>query len=403
MELNARFSAPISYPPEYDDWSALDIAANTGNVAALKALVKAGADLHAVSSEGLTVMHSAAAGNNAEMIDTLVELGLEVKGAAGGTPVVETTALANSPEAVLAHALHGADVNEFNSFGQNPIQATAEWSHSLSMTKTLLQAGASPLLHQVLDSTRFEDLAKVFVESGSELNAQDGQGETVLHAAAREYDAERIDFLIDAGADIEAASRLRWWTPLHLACVSRNAGAVAALCKIGARIDAVDLFGNTPLHLAAVAAGLPKSATVPPGTSAGVVEFLLKAGAAAQSVNKCGSAPADLARSMPSSHPRFDEDIKPVLDLLQSPDIMWGRRAVWLLFRAYPDRAKVELESNHAKLAGTAESGSGAAGNDAEEVVGDAQGGATAGSRGVAARLLSLDDDNVFRTIMRFL
>lgn len=67
------------YPPEDDDWSALDVAANTGNVAALKALLKAGANLHAVSSEDLTVVHCAAAGNNTEMVDALVELGLDVK------------------------------------------------------------------------------------------------------------------------------------------------------------------------------------------------------------------------------------------------------------------------------------------------------------------------------------
>lgn len=171
--LNARFSVGLPYPPDdEDDWCALDIAAYTGNVAALKALVKAGADLHAVSSEqGLTVMHSAAGGNKVEMIDTLIELGLQVeKGAAGHTPAIETAVLADSPEAVLALARHGADPNEPNSFGDTPLQAVAPWPHALSMAKTLLKAGATPLLHQVLGSTKFEDLAKVLVEGGAGWN-----------------------------------------------------------------------------------------------------------------------------------------------------------------------------------------------------------------------------------------
>ena len=389
--LNTRFGLLVNYPPGDDDWSALDVAAGCGNVAALKALVKAGADLRAVSLEGLTVMHSAAAGNSAEMIDALVELGLDVKVTGGGTPLIEVAALSNSPDAVHALARHGVNLDEPNSLGETPIQAVAEWGHGLSMVKTLLDAGASPLLHQVLGNTRFEELAEVFLDGGAKLGDLDGQGNTVLHAAAIRLDAaETIDFLVNAGADVETPTTPQRWTPLHLACFARNSAAVVALLKHGARANALDLVSQTPLHMAALTAGLPKPVSVPPGISAGIVDSLLKAGAATELLNMNGYAPADIVLTLfPRSRPEFDEDVKPVLDLLLSPDVMWRRRALWVLCRAYPGR--VEVGSEDTQLASTT-------------VVAGARGdAASAGFGGIAARLLSMRDDNVFRRILCFL
>lgn len=399
--LNARFNASLNYGPEDDDWSALDVAASHGNVAAVKALVEAGADRRAVSAEGLTVMHSAAAGNNVEMIDTLVELGLDVKGAAGGTPVIHTAVQANSSDAVLALARHGADPNELNCLGENPLEASVQWGHSLSMTPALLEAGATPLLQHVLHSEEFEELAHVFLERGAQLSTPDAQGQTVLHAAAAEYGADKIDFLISLGADVEAAPTLRQLTPLHVACCTRNSDAVASLLKNGARVDAEDIFGHTPLHLVARAAGLPRSFRLRPGTSARIAKMLLKAGASAESLNKSKHSPADIVlSSFPRSHPRFEDDVKPVLNLLLSPDMLWRRRGVWLLCRAYPGRGEVGPGGTQSGSTGVAESGSGTVGVDAEAVRGDT---GSTGARGVAAKLLSVRDENVFRTIMCFL
>lgn len=134
---------------------------------------------------------------------------------------------------------------------------------------------------------------------------------------------------------------------------------MVALCKNGARVDAMGLCGNTPLHLAAAAAVRPKSAFAPRGASAAIVNILLKAGADAESINKIGRSPVDQVRFGSPSHPQFRQDIKPVLDLLQSPDMVWRRRGVWILCRAYPGREEVEPESAHSKLTRMAGNGSG--------------------------------------------
>jgi ankyrin repeat protein len=83
-----------------------------------------------------------------------------------------------------------------------------------------------------------------------------GSGETALHWAAMEGDAKAVRALLDRGARIDAVNELGQ-TPLFLACgqsrrqMKAQARVVALLLDRGAAVNAVDNSGETPLHLAA--------------------------------------------------------------------------------------------------------------------------------------------------------
>ena len=83
---------------------------------------------------------------------------------------------------------------------------------------------------------------------------------TWLHAAAALGHVERICFLCDVGAPIEAVTKRTKAAPaynacgltaLHFACKSNNPTAISMLADCGAAVDVVDDWGYAPLHICA--------------------------------------------------------------------------------------------------------------------------------------------------------
>nr|AAO15006.1 hypothetical protein [Takifugu rubripes] len=83
-----------------------------------------------------------------------------------------------------------------------------------------------------------------------DVNVQDNEKRTPLHAAAYLGDAEIIELLILSGARVNAKDN-KWLTPLHRAVASCSEDAVAVLLKHSADVNARDKNWQTPLHVAA--------------------------------------------------------------------------------------------------------------------------------------------------------
>ncbi len=105
----------------------------------------------------------------------------------------------------------------------------------------------------VADAAMRQDIETVrgLIAQGADPDAAHGDGMTALHWAAQADDVGLVAALLDAGADVEARTRLGGHTPLHVAGRSANEGAVAALLEGGADPNAVTTTGATPLHFAA--------------------------------------------------------------------------------------------------------------------------------------------------------
>lgn len=105
----------------------------------------------------------------------------------------------------------------------------------------------------VADAAMRRDIETVrgLIARGADPDAAHGDGMTALHWAAQSGDIGLVAALLDAGADVEARTRLGGHTPLHVAGRSANEGAVEALLEGGADPNAVTTTGATPLHFAA--------------------------------------------------------------------------------------------------------------------------------------------------------
>ncbi len=131
-------------------------------------------------------------------------------------------------------------------------------------------------------------ILEVLVAGGADLNAR-LKGQTLLHLAAAEGDLEVATWLLDRGADPNAANDCadgcaeRGYTPLHAALTFRDDEMTALLLARGAPVDAAGADGRTALHVAA-AGGKLSGAFV-----------LARHGADLTRADATGKTPADLA------------------------------------------------------------------------------------------------------------
>lgn len=84
------------------------------------------------------------------------------------------------------------------------------------------------------------------------VNAQNLDGWSALHYAARMNRAAAVGLLLDEGANIELVDHAGW-TALHFAARKGREGVVRILLERGAQVSAVDRWDHTALHLAAAA------------------------------------------------------------------------------------------------------------------------------------------------------
>lgn len=129
-------------------------------------------------------------------------------------------------------------------------------------------------------------------------------GELPIHRAARSGSGAEVETIIRADPALRDARNGIGMTPLHLAAMNPDIGALKALLAAGADVNARDGEGATPLHLAAFKGNSrpsPSSSAGAAGSAAraGFVEhakLLLAAGADVNATNANGRTPLSMAR-----------------------------------------------------------------------------------------------------------
>ncbi len=156
-------------------------AAMTGDVAAVRTLLKGGADVNAAQGDGVTGLHWAARQGHVELANTLI--------------------------------VAGANVRATTRFGAiTPLHLAAE-------------RGSGPIV-------------SLLIKSGADVDALTGTGASPLMFAAASGDTAAVKALIDAGADLEAKERDREQTPLIFAAAANRVDAVKLLLAAGANKNA---------------------------------------------------------------------------------------------------------------------------------------------------------------------
>jgi ankyrin repeat protein len=100
-------------------------------------------------------------------------------------------------------------------------------------------------------NARFE---KLLSNRGSDINALNREGNSLLYVAAEKNQLDKINFLLDNGADVNIKNE-RGITPLNVACDKNALEAVQLLIDRGADVNTRTNRGNTPLSCAASGKG----------------------------------------------------------------------------------------------------------------------------------------------------
>jgi len=109
----------------------------------------------------------------------------------------------------------------------------------------------------------------------------------LMHAVlAEDAHPRMLQQLIEHGADVHAVDTEQKWTALHFAARDQKDAAVRALLEAGAKVDPVNVLGNTPLW----------ESVMHFSTNVTVIKDLLANGADPHRKNNTGVSPIDLAR-----------------------------------------------------------------------------------------------------------
>ena len=261
----------------------LSAAENNEHVTALRLTAK-GTNVNAAGADGTTAIMFAAANDDIELVRALIKAGANVKlqNQLGTSAITEASIIGNAP--IIKELLKaGADPNFKNPNGETPLMAAAR-SGKLEAAKALLDAGADVNATETFGGQSAimwaaalsqADMVKYLASKDAKLNEHgkinqwerkviqeprpkdmNKGGFTALHYAAREGCSACVEYLLKAGADPDSEDPDRE-TPLLLALENLHFDTAAVLVNGGADLDKWDLFGRSPVYMAADVSTLP--------------------------------------------------------------------------------------------------------------------------------------------------
>ena len=104
---------------------------------------------------------------------------------------------------------------------------------ALALTAFLQAAPSAPVADAAMAGNK--DAVRALLKQAADVNAAQGDGMTALHWAAMKDDAELVQTLLFAGANVRATTRIGSYTPLILAAKSGSSSAIAPLAQVGRR------------------------------------------------------------------------------------------------------------------------------------------------------------------------
>lgn len=225
------------------------------NTKLVEALLKKGADMYAYSKNGFCPLHLACCRHNATLIELFckkkdVDFNKSMQGITPLSLLATTSAKKENVRALRAMINAGAKVNERSMNGATAL-FTASIENRTAFIKVLLQAKADPNLSNIKGvlplSFAIENnntqAALELLKAGATVNTH------LLSLAAKKHQNEPLIKALIKNTDVNGQDN-DGRTALHAACVYNNTVAIHALLEAKANINAEDKEGLTPLAMA---------------------------------------------------------------------------------------------------------------------------------------------------------
>jgi len=208
-------------------------ASQNGSTAMVRKLLEAGANPNLALLTGETPLMVAARSGYPEVVEQLLAKGAQAnaRGARGQTALMWAVAQKH-PEVVKVLLAHGTDV-QARSEVWNEVMAVPPHGR-LEYNRAIPHGGDTALMF----ASRVGDLAsmKLLVAAGAKVSDADAWGVSATTLAAHSGFTDMVEFLLDNGADPNAAPA--GFTALHEAIMRRDEKMVAALLAHGADANA---------------------------------------------------------------------------------------------------------------------------------------------------------------------
>lgn len=305
----------------------MHLAAESGDTAAVKALLDIGMDVDTETENGWTPLHFAARGGHTAVMMVLLAVGVDAgnETANGEAPLDfavqegHTDVIKYLFEKILVNAsVHIDEIPELTlwniaalkrhadmdalvkdgvvdalvKIGENPnagnmkgmtLLHLAAWNGHATMFLALLKAGADMNVMIPVSGETPLETAKKRGHLAALINAKDKDGQTPLYLAMQREDSAVIAALFSAGVDLKATNK-DGWTCLHIAVHEGHVAVIDALIGAGVDLDVkTPANGWTPLHIAAQEGNVA------------MIKALIKAKANIDATDSDGKTPSDIA------------------------------------------------------------------------------------------------------------
>ena len=249
--------------PDVDGTTVLHWAVSRDNLEVADLLIRAGANVRATNRYGVAPLSLACLNGNVAMVGKLLQAGADPKSTQPGGETALMTAARTGNAAVVQQLLtRGADVNATEEWKGQTALMWAAAENNAAAVKALIAGGAdiparskiSPGVNELANRgfTAFTFAARAgaiaaaeaLLEGGASVNDTLADGTSALVLAVMSAQYEMAAFLLDHGADPNAATQ--GWTALHQIVWTRrpNRGFNTVFPAPKGRVDSLSLAGK---------------------------------------------------------------------------------------------------------------------------------------------------------------
>lgn len=241
----------------------LHLAVMGGHLACVTVLMEAGSDPRELNMDGKTPFDLAIESDRSKILELLITKNLFNDPLLYAASIIRATKQ-QGKQALQVLLTHSSTIptfaaleikkmkerenpEEFNTFHHKKMQDDHQYRssfhplYSLSqMVTTLDQAAADPEKSHLIPE---------LIKSGQ---PHTYLGLSPLHIAVLHNNLEGAKLLLDHKKDVNTPDEIRKFTPMHIAVYTRNLQMIELLLKYKPNLNAQTVFGDTPLHMAAL-------------------------------------------------------------------------------------------------------------------------------------------------------